>query len=260
MGRKIGKVYLIGAGPGDKGLMTVKGKECLNQCDVVVYDALVNTEILQWVSPRAKKIYAGKRGSALGKSHKTDQKKINDLMVQYAQSGKIVARLKGGDPFLFGRGGEEAEVLAKHQIPFEIVPGVSSVTAVPAYAGIPVTDRRYTSMFTVVTGHSAEDFYKGPQVEWNKIAPSGTLVILMGVGQLNWIIRKLKQLKWPTAMPTACIRWGTTQDQRVIEGTIGDIIKKIKSARPVFTPPAVIVVGSVVKMREKIQWFIPKNR
>jgi uroporphyrinogen III methyltransferase/synthase len=254
-----GTVYLIGCGPGDKGLLTLKGKECLQKAEVVIYDALVNPEILDWAKPGSKKIYVGKRGMDPCKKqrphHKTDQRYINHLMVKQARQGNPVARLKGGDPFLLGRGGEEAEILARAKLPFEVIPGVSSVTAVPAYAGIPVTDRRYTSMLTVVTGHAAEDSYKGLTVDWNKISPKGTLVILMGVSRLPWIMQRLKKANWPASTPIACIRWGTTPQQQVVRGTIKDIVKKIQDAQPPFSAPAVIILGAVVQLSSKLHWF-----
>ena len=255
MKKRTGKVYLIGAGPGDPGLLTVKGKKCLGICEVIIYDALVNPEILTWANPSAVKIYAGKRGVSKNKGRGLGQDQINRLMTRHAMFGKMVARLKGGDPFLFGRGGEEAEFLSSHSIPFEVVPGVSSLTAVPAYAGIPVTDRRHNSMLTVITGHSRDDTYEGPGIDWGKISPSGTLVIFMGVEQLASIIRKLLREGWPKNLPIACVRWGTMPEQRTVSGTLSNILKKLKFAKPKFSPPAVIVIGSVVNIRKKIGWF-----
>ena len=253
---KVGKVFLIGAGPGDPGLLTVKGRKLLAQADVVVYDALVNPEILKASKRGAKKIYAGKRGSpSQAAAGRIDQDQINQLMLRHAKAGKAVARLKGGDPFLFGRGGEEAEFLADHGIAFEVVPGVSSLTAAPAYAGIPVTDRRHNSILTVVTGHSREDTYGGPGLDWKNVSKTGTLVVLMGVEQMKNIVEKLKEGGWPGKTPVACVRWGTWAKQQVVTGALDDIIAKIETAKPAFSSPAVIVVGSVVNLRKKIRWF-----
>lgn len=185
------------------------------------------------------------------------QGKIHQLMKKYAKRGELVARLKGGDPFLFGRGGEEAEYLSEQKVPFEVVPGVSSVTAAPAYAGIPLTDRRFTSMLTVITGHSGENHYHGPKMDWNSLSPRSTLVILMGLKKLQEIIEKLKECGWKSFTPVACIRWGTLSQQQVVTGTLKDIVHKIKKAKPKFSSPVVIVVGEVVRLRKKINWFQP---
>ena len=253
---KIGKVHLIGAGPGDPGLLTVKGQKRLASADVVIYDALVNPEILKASKRGARKIYAGKRGPpSQAAARRMDQDQINLLMLRHAEAGKTVARLKGGVPFLSGRGGGEAEFLADHGIPFEVVPGVSSLTAAAAYAGIPVTDRRHNSILTVVTGHSREDTYEGPGLDWKNVPPTGTLVILMGVEKMKNIVEKLTAGGWPEKPPVACVRWGTWPKQQVVTGALDDILAKIKAARPPFSSPAVIVVGSVVNLRRKIRWF-----
>lgn len=251
-----GKVFLIGAGPGDPALLTLKARMALESCDVVIYDGLVNREILKFANPKANQIFAGKK-EYKKRSQPLTQNEIHQLLKKYAKRGAIVARLKGGDPFLFGRGGEEAEFLSSHRIPFEVVPGVSSVTAVPAYAGIPVTDRRFTSMFTVITGHSGENHYHGPKVDWRTLSPKATLVVLMGLKNLQEIIYKLKECGWKNSCPIACIRWGTLPQQQVVTGMLKDIVQKIKKAKPKFASPVVIVVGDVVKLRQKISWFKP---
>jgi uroporphyrinogen III methyltransferase/synthase len=246
---KRGKVYLVGAGPGDPGLITVKGLECLRKADVVIYDRLVDDSLLGEAPLDAEKIYVGKGGSC----HAMEQKEINLLLVSKAREGKNVVRLKGGDPFVLGRGGEEAEVLAANDITFEVVPGVSSAYAVPAYAGIPVTHRRLASSFTVVTGH--EDPEKGEsRIDWDKISTgSDTLVFLMGMGNLTHIVNKLIQNGRLPSTPIAVISQGTSPKQRTIIGTLEDIDSRAQKEG--FEPPAVIVVGEVVKLREQIRWF-----
>jgi uroporphyrinogen III methyltransferase/synthase len=246
---KRGKVYLVGAGPGDPGLITVKGLECLSKADVVIYDHLVDDSLLEEAYPDSEKIYVGKgRGC-----HAMEQKEINLLLIGKAREGKIVVRLKGGDPFVLGRGGEEAEVLAANGISFEIVPGVSSAYAVPAYAGIPVTHRRLASSFTVITGH--EDPEKGESsIAWDKVSTgSDTLVFLMGMGNLTHIVDKIIQNGRSPSTPVAVISQGTSPEQRTLVGTLEDIGSKAKKEN--FEPPAVIVVGEVVKLREQIRWF-----
>lgn len=256
MKKKTGKVFLIGAGPGDEELLTLKGKNLLEAAEVVIYDGLVNRRILKFAHPGAIQIFAGKK-EYKKHSRPLTQNEIHYLMKKYAGEGKLVARLKGGDPFLFGRGGEEAEFLFSQKIPFEVVPGVSSITAVPAYAGIPVTDRRLTSMLTVITGHSGENHSPRPTVDWESLSPRSTLVILMGLKKLQEIIKKLKANGWKDSCPVACIRWGTLPQQQVVAGTLRNIVHKIRKASPKFSSPAVIVVGNVVKQRGKLQWFKP---
>ncbi|MCJ7515502.1 MAG: uroporphyrinogen-III C-methyltransferase [Dehalococcoidia bacterium] len=246
---KRSKVYLVGAGPGDPGLITVKGLECLRKADVIIYDRLVDDSLLEEASPSADKIYVGKgRGC-----HAMEQKEINLLLIGKVREGKIVVRLKGGDPFVLGRGGEEAEVLAANNIPFEVVPGVSSAYAVPAYAGIPVTHRRLASSFTVITGH--EDPKKvESSIEWDRISTgSDTLVFLMGMGNLAHIMDKLIQNGRSPSTPVAVISQGTSPQQRTLVGTLENIGSRAQKEG--FEPPAVIVVGEVVKLREQIRWF-----
>lgn len=266
MSKKSGKVYLIGAGPGDPGLLTLRGKELLEASEVIIYDALINQKILSWAQPSAKKIYAGKKlisnrlnPQVQKENRKYQQDEINQLMVHYAKAGKIIARLKGGDPFLFGRGGEEAEFLSSRRVPFEIVPGVTSAIAVPAYAGIPITDRRYNSMLTIMTGHLGQENHQDPKIDWSHISPNGTLVILMGMSKLKIIIQKLIKQGWKNSLPIACIRWGTTSQQQVVIGTLKDILQKLKLTRPKFSSPVIIVIGHVVELKKKISWFNSKN-
>jgi uroporphyrinogen III methyltransferase/synthase len=253
MGKEIqmrrGKIYLVGAGPGDPGLITVKGLECLRKADVIIYDRLIDDSLLGEAPANAEKIYVGKgRGC-----HAMEQKEINLLIVSKAREGKTVVRLKGGDPFVLGRGGEEAEVLAANKIPYEIVPGVSSAYAVPAYAGIPVTHRRLSSSFTVVTGHEAPEKSK-PSIVWDKTSTgSDTLVFLMGMENLAHIVNQLIQNGKPPSTPVAVISQGTSPQQRTLVGTLEDIVSRAKQEG--FEPPAVIVVGEVVQLREHLCWF-----
>lgn len=246
---KRGKVYLVGAGPGDPALITVRGLECLRKADVVIYDRLIDDSLLEGASPDAEKIYVGKgRGC-----HAMEQKEINLLIVSKAREGKTVVRLKGGDPFVLGRGGEEAEILAANQVPFELVPGISSAYAVPAYAGIPVTHRGLASSFTVITGH--EDPEKGKSsISWDKLSTgSDTLVFLMGMANMAHIVKQLIQNGRSPSTPVAVISQGTSPKQCTIIGTLEDIVGKAKKEN--FEPPSVIVVGGVVGLREKLRWF-----
>lgn len=246
---KKGKVYLIGAGPGDPGLITQKGLECLARADVVIYDHLLDERLIDSAPPGTEKIYVGKTYAR----HAREQFEINRLLVEKAKEGKTVIRLKGGDPFVLGRGGEEAEALADNRIPFEIVPGVSSAIAVPAYAGIPVTHRRVASSFAIVTGH--EDPNKADSsIAWEKLATGvDTLVFLMGMRNLPEIVAKLIEHGRGPDTPVAVIKNGTRPEQRTVVGTLKDIADRVKEHRLV--PPAVIVVGEVVKLREKLRWF-----
>jgi uroporphyrinogen III methyltransferase / synthase len=246
---KVGKVYLVGAGPGDPGLLTVKGLDCLRRADVVIYDRLIDESILHEARPEAEKIYVGKASS----HHTLEQETINHLLIQKAREGKVVVRLKGGDPFVLGRGGEEAEALAENHIPFEVVPGVSSAVAVPAYAGIPVTHREVASSFTVVTGHKASDRGE-PDIAWDKLATgTDTLVILMGIGNLAYVVDQLIKNNKPPSTPAAVITHGTTGRQRCVTGTLQDIVAKVKSED--LKPPSVVVVGDVVQLRKHLRWF-----
>jgi uroporphyrinogen III methyltransferase / synthase len=246
---KAGKVYLVGAGPGDPGLITQKGLECLKRAEVVVYDHLLDEGLLESAPSKAEKIYAGKSASR----HALEQDQINQLLVDKAKEGKMVVRLKGGDPFVLGRGGEEAEVLVDNQINFEIVPGISSSIAVPAYAGIPVTHRDSASSFAVITGH--EDPTKDDSsLKWDKLATGvDTLVFLMGMANLPNIAAKLIENGRSAETPVAVIKDGTRPQQKVVSGTLTDIVEKAKEAK--LGPPSIIVVGEVVRLWEKLRWF-----
>ena len=244
-----GKVYLVGAGPGDPGLLTLKGKRCLEQADVIIYDYLVDVRLLDYVRPEASLLYAGKRGGGRA----VPQQTIHALMREHAANGKVVTRLEGGDPLLFGRGGEEAEELVAANIPFEIVPGVSSATAVPAYAGIPLTHRDHASAVAIVSGHK-EVWETAPHLNWATLAGvGGTLVFLMGTRQLQNNMQRLMEFGLPAETPIALIRWGTKADQEVLTGTVGSIAER--AAARGFEPPAVIVVGEVVRLRDRLHWF-----
>jgi len=247
-----GKVYLIGAGPGDPGLITVKGLECVRKADVIIYDYLANERLLDQRRPDAELIYVGKQGGR----HTLPQEEINALIVQKAREGGVVARLKGGDPFIFGRGGEEAEACVESGIPFEVVPGVTAATAVPTYAGIPLTHRDHTASVAFVTGH--EDPTKSSSnLHWKELASGiGTLVFFMGMKNLQNISDNLIANGRNADTPVAAIQWGTRTDQRVVTGTLGDIVPRVREAR--LGPPAIIVVGDVVALRDKLNWFESK--
>jgi uroporphyrinogen III methyltransferase/synthase len=246
---KNGRVFLVGAGPGDAKLLTLRGKECLEQADVVLYDHLANPELLKYAPSHAERIYVGRKGRGAYR----DQAEIHALLVTQAQAGKCVVRLKGGDPFVFGRGGEEAEVVADAGIPFEVVPGVTAAVAVPAYAGIPITHRTLASTAAFVTGH--EDPSKpSSAMEWPRLASAeGTLVFLMGMKNLPQIVDRLIQEGKPPSTPVALIRWGTYARQRTIVGMLSDIVTKASKAD--MSPPTVIVVGEVVRLRDRLNWY-----
>lgn len=239
----IGKVYLVGAGPGDPGLLTVKGKTLLQHADVVIYDALVSAEILAMIDPQAEKINAGKRKDR----HSLPQAQTTDLLRLKAETNAIVVRLKGGDPFVFGRGGEEMADLVKAGIEVEVVPGITSGIAAPAYAGIPVTHRHYNSSVTFVTGHEATEKYR-PEVNWQAIAQgSETIVIYMGVHNLPRIIPLLLAGGMTPQTPIALIRWGTRPDQTQLIGTLATIVEQVAATE--FQAPAIAVIGQVVDLR-----------
>ncbi len=245
-----GKVFLVGAGPGDPKLLTVKAAELLKTAKNVVYDRLVSEEILSIIPESAEKVYVGKESGR----HVVPQDKITELLVKLALEGKDVVRLKGGDPFIFGRGGEEAEALAENGIEFEIVPGVSSSVVAPMYAGIPLTHRDYASSVAIVTGHQAGDGER--TIEWAKIAGAvDTLVILMGIESLDAIVDKLISGGINSATPVAIVEKGTSKQQRSITGTIATIIEEAKEAD--IKPPAVVVIGGVVNLGRKLAWFKP---
>lgn len=251
MEKKRGIVYIIGAGPGDPGLITVKGLQCLSRADVVIYDYLAGSELLGCVRRDARLIYAGKKGG----DHTLPQEEINRLIVEEAEQGRSVARLKGGDPFIFGRGGEEAEILVKEGIPFEVIPGITSAIAVPAYAGIPLTHRGYTSTVAIVTGHE-DPTKEASDIDWKALAAMGTTVFLMGVKNLPSIVENLVQNGRNPQTPAALIRWGTTPDQKTAAGTLADIVEIAEKSR--ITPPAVLVVGEVAGLRPALNWFETK--
>jgi uroporphyrinogen III methyltransferase/synthase len=244
-----GTVYLVGAGPGDPGLLTARGVELLGRADVVVYDALVNPDLLRLAPKTAETIFAGKRSRA----HAIPQAELNQLLVTKARAGKCVVRLKGGDPYIFGRGGEEAEELADAHIPFEVVPGISSIVAAPSYAGIPLTHRAHCSSFTVITGH--EDPEKEElSLDYAQLARApGTKVILMGVERIGVIAEALIAQGMKAQSPVAMVRWGTTGRQQSITGTLATIAQLVAKAD--FKAPAVAVIGEVVRLREKLNWF-----
>lgn len=242
-------VYLVGCGPGDLGLVTLRAQEIITQADHIIYDYLVNPDILSWAKPTAEITYAGKQASR----HTLTQDEINQLLITAYASGKIIARLKGGDPYVFGRGGEEAQILAAAGIPFEVVPGISSSIAAPAYAGIPITHRDHASSFTIITGH--EDPTKtNSAIDWKQIAQlHGTKIILMGIERLDSITRTLIEFGADPATPVALIRWGSTTRQQTLTGTLSTINDLARSVR--FQPPAVCVIGSVVHLRPALNWF-----
>lgn len=244
-----GMVYLVGAGPGDYKLMSLKACECLQKADVVVYDRLADDRLLGWARQDAERVYVGKASS----NHTMRQEEINQLLADKAKEGKIVVRLKGGDPFVFGRGGEEALLLKAQGVPFEIVPGITSAISVPAYAGIPVTHRAVATSFAVVTGH--EDPTKGDSnMRWEKLATGvDTLVFLMGVENLSRITQKLVENGRSADTPAAVIRWGTKPEQRVLVTTVGRAASDVKAQG--IRPPAIFIVGEVVKLREELAWF-----
>jgi len=244
-----GKVYLVGAGPGDPGLITVKGLECIKQADVLIYDFLASPVLLKHAVVNAEIIYVGKKGG----DHTLSQERINSLIIEKAKSGLTVTRLKGGDPFIFGRGGEEAEELVKAKIPFEIVPGVTSAIAAPAYAGIPLTHRKFTSTLAFVTGHE-DPAKEESSIDWAALAKGiGTIVFLMGVKNLPNITSRLVSHGMPSDTPVALIRWGTTPRQITVTGTLDTIVEQVKTAG--LKAPAIIVVGHVVSLRETMKWF-----
>jgi uroporphyrinogen III methyltransferase/synthase len=241
-----GKVYLVGAGPGDPGLLTLRGAELLQQADVVIYDRLVNPELLRLTRPGCELIARGKRAEM-------PQEQINALMIERARAGQCVVRLKGGDPYLFSRGGEEAEALAAAGVPFEVVSGVSSITAALNAAGIPITHRAYCSNFTVFTGHEGEGKTTS-DLDFDQIARTrGTKVVLMGLTHIGEIARALLARNVPPDTPVAVIEWGTLNRQKTVSGTLADIERLATEAR--IHPPAITVIGEVVRLRDRLNWF-----
>lgn len=239
----LGKVYLVGAGPGDPGLLTLKGKGLLECADVVIYDALVSPQILAMINPQAEKIDAGKRKGR----HSKLQEETTQLLIEKAHDHAIVVRLKGGDPFIFGRGGEEMQDLVAAGVSVEVVPGITSGIAAPAYAGIPLTHRAYSSSVTFVTGHESAGKYR-PKVNWSAIAQgSETIVIYMGIHNLPYIVDELVQAGLSAETPVALIRWGTRPDQEELIATLGTIVATVEERQ--FEAPAIAVIGNVVELQ-----------
>jgi uroporphyrin-III C-methyltransferase len=248
MGIPLGKVYLVGAGPGDPDLITLKGKKCLEEAEVVFYDRLVGEELLEYAPESAELVYVGKRAS----QPCAYQTSIETLLIERARHGQRVVRLKGGDPFVFGRGGEEAEALRRAGIPYEIVPGVSSAVAVPAYAGIPLTHRACASSVAIVTGHNTSS--NDGHVKWSALSRSvDTLVILMGLHGLRGIMSRLLENGCDPRRPVALIQSGTRRSQRSVVGTVETIADLAETKK--FQSPTVVVVGEVVKLGRDLQWF-----
>jgi len=245
-----GIVYLVGAGPGDPGLLTLRGRECLRRADVVLYDYLANPELLVHTRAGVEKIFAGKHGQG---PHVLSQAAINDLLIERAQRGMVVVRLKGGDPMVFGRGAEEAEVLQDAGIRFEIVSGVTSALAVPAFAGIPVTHRDWVSGVTILTGHDAAD-KKESQIRWSAVAQAGhTIVILMGLTQMRKNLAALEAAGLAPDTPAAAIQWGGSPTQRTFIGTLADLADQVAALD--LRPPVTVVIGEVVRLRASVEWF-----
>jgi len=247
--KTIGTVYLVGAGPGDPGLITVKGRDCLARADAVVYDYLANPELLRHAPVVAQKLYVGKTKGC----HHTPQEQINALLVELARAGKTVVRLKGGDPYVFGRGGEEAQALAVAGIPFEVVPGVTAGFAAAAYAGIPLTHRDYTTSLGLVTGHEKPE-KKLSSLDWEKLATGvGTLVFYMGIANLEVIAEQLVAHGRSPQTPVAIIRWATTPQQQTLVADLATIVTRARETA--IKPPAVIIVGEVIGLRDQLAWF-----
>ena len=247
--RKKGKVFICGAGPGDPKLVTVRAMEVLNNCDVVLYDRLICKDLIDEIPAKSKKIYVGR---SVGDST-IHQNITNELMVEHAKNGKRVVRLKGGDPFIFGRGAEEAEYLIDHNIEFEIIPGITSAIGSAAYAGIPLTHRRYASSVAIVTGHE-DPKKREPNVKWDKLAKTvNTIVIFMGVEELEYISYKLIKAGMSKKLDVAVIENGTTMKQRIVKGNLSNIAEIARENK--VKPPAIIIVGKVVSLQEKLAWI-----
>ncbi len=248
--KRPGKVYLVGAGPGDPGLITVRGKYLLEKAEVLVYDYLASPKLLKHVPKDAKLIYAGKRG---GVKHTHTQEEINQMLVDHAREGKLVVRLKGGDPFIFGRGGEEVQELFKAGIPFEVVPGVTSATAAATYAGIPITHRGYTGSVAFLTGHE-DPTKESSNIDWARLATGvGTLVVYMGIKNLPIIVDNLIRHGRDPKTPVAVVRWASTPEQRSVIGTLDTIVDVVKENG--IKPPSLIIVGEVVRLKETVDWY-----
>lgn len=248
-----GKVYICGAGPGDRDLLTLRASKLLSECDVILYDRLVNKGILNMASSNSEKVYVGRMSG----DPTTNQKITNELMLKYANDGKKILRLKGGDPFIFGRGGEEAEFLSSKNIKYEIVPGISSLNGAAAYSGIPLTHRDYSSSVVILTGHESIEKKKST-IKWKSLTKAAdTIVIFMGLEQLKDISRKLIGGGLTRNAKIAVIENATSNKQRVIVGNLGNIDKKVKNKK--IQSPAIIIVGNVVGIQDKINWFFPSN-
>jgi uroporphyrinogen III methyltransferase/synthase len=248
--KKTGKVYLVGAGPGDPKLLTLRGKELLERADTIIYDYLANPKLLEFGREGVETFYVGKKGGSRSERH---QEEINRLMIESARAGKDVVRLKGGDPFIFGRGGEEAEALADAGILFEVVPGVTAAIAVPAYAGIPLTHREMASTVAFATGHE-DPTKEGSLIDWLKLAGGpDTLVFMMGMGNLAGIVEQLIRHGKDPKTPIALIRWGTHPFQKTLIGKLDDIVAKVASEN--IKPPVVMVIGEVISRRGRLNWF-----
>ena len=245
-----GKVYLVGAGPGDPGLITVRGKQLLERAEVVIYDYLASTRLLRHIPKDAELVYAGKKG---GVQHTHTQEEINQMLVDYAMQGKMVVRLKGGDPFIFGRGGEEVQQLAASGVPFEVVPGVTSATAAATYAGIPITHRDYTASVAFITGHE-DPTKENSNIDWARLATgAGTLVVYMGIKNLPFIVDKLIKNGRDPKTPVAVVRWASTPEQESVVATLDAIVEAVREKG--IKPPSLVIVGEVVKLRDTIDWF-----
>ncbi len=240
------KVYLTGAGPGDIELLTLKAHRVITEADVIIYDRLANPEILEMAKSGCEFVYVGKEDGR----HTLPQDEINEVIYQNALKHENVVRLKGGDPFVFGRGGEEGAYLQERNVSFEIIPGITSAISVPAYAGIPVTHRGVAVSFRVVTGHESPN-KKESQIPWDNFKTNDTIIFLMGLHNLGKISSKLQEIGKPKDFPCAVISRGTTSQQSVVVGTLDDIVEKAKGV----PTPALIVVGEVVKLREQLEWF-----
>ncbi len=237
------KVYLVGAGPGDPELITLKAKRLLAQADVILYDHLASDDLLDLAPPGAQRIYVGKKRA----HHSASQEEICAMLVEYGSQGVNVVRLKGGDPYLFGRGGEEAEALYQAGIPFEVVPGVTSPLGIAAYTGVPLTHRDHTSVVTFVTGHDVE------RIDWTKVGAAETLVVFMGITHLAQIAARIIEEGRDPATPAMVVRWGTRPDQEVVTGTLATLPELVRERG--IKPPATIVIGEVVQLRERLSWF-----
>ncbi|MCM3718843.1 uroporphyrinogen-III C-methyltransferase [Fictibacillus phosphorivorans] len=244
----MGKVYLVGAGPGDPELITVKGLRCIQEADVILYDRLVNKELLEHAKKGCDLIYCGK----LPNYHFMKQETINSFLVKHAQKGKTVTRLKGGDPFVFGRGGEEAEALSKNRIAFEVIPGITSGIAAPAYAGIPVTHRNIASSYAIVTGHRKKG--QEEELKWESLVNGiDTLAIYMGITNLPYICKQLIKHGKDKNTPVALVEWGSLEKQRTVTGTLDTIENIVRKEK--IENPSMIIVGEVVRLRDELKWF-----